>query len=465
MTRSAQCSSVASVALLVLACHAAPAAAQHFLPDAEIEAIIRARIDEGRAVGMVIGVLEADGSTRIVSFGEAGPDARPLGPRSVFEIGSISKVFTGSMLADMVARGEVSLTDPVVNHLPDGVSMPTRAGREITLLDLSTHHSALPRLPGNMAPSDPSNPYADYTFEQMYEFLSVHELRRDIGSEFEYSNLAVGLLGHALARAADTDYEGLVSQRIFDPLGMSMSAITLSGETQAWMVRGHDQQGNVTSLWDVPTMAGAGAIRSNMEDMLVFLAANTGPPESDLERSMRASHEVRETMAEGMAIGLNWITRSVGEDRIIWHNGGTGGFRTFLGFDPDLGVGAVVLTNSAHGADDIGFHLLNPDVPLAPAPVPPAERIEVEVSEAILERYVGVYELTPEFSVTVTLEGSSLFVEATGQPTFPIFAESDTEFFLKVVDAQITFTMDDAGAVSGMILHQGGASQPANKVR
>ena len=299
----------------------------------------------------------------------------------------------------------------------------------------------------------------------MYAFLSGHELRRDIGSEFEYSNLAVGLLGHALARAADTDYEGLVKDRIFDPLGMDMSTITLSGDTEAWMVRGHDAQGNVTSLWDIPTMAGAGAIRSNMDDMLVFLAANTGSPESDLERSMRASHEVRAAMVEGMEVGLNWITRSVGDDRIVWHNGGTGGFRTFMGFDPDRGVGAVVLINSGHGADDIGFHLINSAVPLRPAPAPPAERTEIAVPEAILETYVGAYELTPQFVIEVTLDDGALFVQATAQPTFPVFAESETFFFLKVVDAQVTFTKDDAGEVTGLILHQGGANQPAQKVR
>lgn len=466
MTRSASCSTLLCTAMFVLLIGLpASATAQHFPSDGEIESVIRTRIEEGRAVGMVIGVMEADGSTRIVSFGEAGPGAKPLGPQSVFEIGSISKVFTGTMLADMVARGEVSLTDAVESYLPDGVSVPTRGGREITLRDLSTHHSALPRLPGNMSPADASNPYADYTFDQMYEFLSEHELRRDIGAEFEYSNLAVGLLGHALARAAHTDYEGLVRQRIFGPLGMDMSAITLSSETEAWMVAGHDAQGSVTPLWDLPSMAGAGGIRSNMEDMLVFLAANIGAPESRLERSMRASHEVREPIAEGMEIGLNWITRNVGADRIVWHNGGTGGFRSFIGFDPESRVGAVVLTNSGHGADDIGFYLINSDLPLAPAPVQPAKRVEIVIDEAVLARYVGVYELAPQFSITVTRQAGSLFLQATGQPIFPAFAESETDFFLEVVDAQITFTKDDSGVVSGLILHQGGASQPARKVR
>jgi CubicO group peptidase (beta-lactamase class C family) len=413
---------------------------------------------------MVIGVLEADGSTRVVAFGEAGPGARALSAEAVFEIGSISKVFTGTMLADMAARGEVALEDPVENYLPTGVTMPTRNGGDITLLHLATHRSSLPRLPDNLTPQDVSNPYADYTFAQMYDFLSEHELRRDIGSEAEYSNLAVGLLGHALARSANTSYETLVQERVLAPLGMDMSTITLSGDTEAWMARGHDAQGNVTSLWDIPTLAGAGAIRSNMDDMLVFLDANVGAPESDLQRAMRDAQQVRNEFGPGMVIGLNWITRTVGTDRVVWHNGGTGGFRSFIGFDPDRGVGAVVLTNSGHGADDIGFHLINPEMPLAPVPVPPQERVEIEVGEEILETYVGEYQLAPTFSIFVTLEGGALFAQATGQGKNPIFPESESEFFLRVVDAQLTFTKNDSGVVTGLILHQNGANQQAQKV-
>jgi len=258
------------------------AATQEFPPDQEIISLLQSRVDEGRAVGIVLGLVAADGSTRIVVVGDAGPTARPLGEQSVFEIGSITKVFTATLLADMVARGEVSLSDPVSDYLPDEVTMPSRGGREITLLDLSTQHSGLPRLPDNLSPANMSNPYADYTVEQLYSFLSGHELRRDVGSEFEYSNLGVGLLGHVLARAGGGSYEEIVRERILEPLGMSMTGITLEGDMQDWMANGHDEEGNVVPLWDLPTLAGAGALRSDVGDMLTFLAANIGPPESRL---------------------------------------------------------------------------------------------------------------------------------------------------------------------------------------
>jgi CubicO group peptidase (beta-lactamase class C family) len=405
--------------------------------------------------------MEADGSTRVVSYGDAGPDARPLDENSVFEIGSITKAFTGILLADMVARGEVSLTAPVSEYLPSGVSVPSRGGRMITLLDLATHHSALPRMPTNFSPGDVRNPYADYTDEDLFAFLGGHTLRRDIGSEYEYSNLAVGLLGVALAHVAGESYEALVRTRILEPLGMTMTGFALSDAMRERVVRGHSEQGAEVPMWDFDALAPAGALRSNMTDMLTFIAANTGPPATELERAMRASHQVRDIISPEMRIGMNWHIRMLGADRIVWHNGGTAGFRTFAGFDPESGVGAVVLTNSGHGADDIGMHLINPDFPLAPAPV---VRTEVSVPESVLSTYVGEYELTPQFSIAVTLEDGALWVQATGQPAFPIFAASETRFFLRAVEAEVTFTKDAAGMVTGLILHQGGVDQVARKV-
>ena len=337
--------------------------AQHFPSDEDLTALIKSHVEEDRAVGIVLGVMEADGSTRIVSYGEAGPNSRALSGKSLFEIGSITKVFTGIILADMVARGEVSLSDPVSAYLPDEVTMLSRGGREIALIDLSTHHSGLPVMPEGLVPTDPANPYADYTVEKMYAFLSSYELRRDIGSEFEYSNLGMGLLGHVLARVAGGSYEDVVRERILEPLGMSMTGITLEGEMQDWMVEGHDEQGNVVPLWDVTALAGAGALRSNAEDMLTFVAANTGPPESRLEQSMRDSHEVRVTLNARLAGGLNWQVWTVGDEKMVAHGGATGGFKSSIGFDPDKGVAAVVLinSNSALSAHDIGANFINPE--------------------------------------------------------------------------------------------------------
>ena len=338
----------------------------HFPPDWVMHDMIRDRVNSARATGIVLGVLDANGKKRVLAYGDAGSHASPLDSLSVFEIGSITKAFTGILLADMAGRGEVEFDTPVADYLPDRVSVPGRDGRDITLADLATHRSALPRSPANLQPADVLDPYSDYSVDQMYSFLNEHELRRDIGSEYEYSNLGMGLLGHALALHAGKSYGELVGERILRPLGMSMTSIQLTPPMEEHLATGHNARGFPTKNWRIPTLAGAGALRSNVMDMLAFAEANLAEGEGGLSVAMRESHRPRAEAVPGMSVGLGWHIRHVGESRIVWHNGGTGGYRTFLGFDPDQGVAVVVLTNSGQGADDIGFHLLNPELPLAP---------------------------------------------------------------------------------------------------
>jgi len=269
------------------------------LETAEIREILVRRIDQERqAVGIVVGVIEPAGR-RVVACGNlASGDPRPLDGDTIFEIGSISKVFTSLLLADMVHGKEVALDDPAAKYLPENVKMPERSGKSITLHDLSTHTSGLPRLPGNLKLKDPRNPYADYSVDDLYWFLSSYELPRDPGVEFEYSNLGGGLLGHLLARHAGTDYENLIKTRITEPLGMTDTGITLSPSMRQRMATGHTAMLAPTANWDLPTLAGAGALRSSANDILTFLEAFLGYKESRLARAMQATLEVRRTAGQ-----------------------------------------------------------------------------------------------------------------------------------------------------------------------
>jgi CubicO group peptidase (beta-lactamase class C family) len=435
-------------------------------PDSEIRKILVERIDTfHQGVGIVVGVIEPQGR-RVVAYGTLNQgDSRPLNGDTIFEIGSVTKVFTSLVLADMVQRGEVALTDPVAKYLPAGVKVPERGGRVITLVDLSTHTSGLPRLPSNLQPKDPANPYADYTVEQLYQFLSSYQLTRDIGSKFEYSNLGGGLLGHALARRAGMDYEALVRSRITVPLGMSSTGITLTPGMKARFALGHNDKLVTVPIWDLPTLAGAGALRSSANDMLTFLGANLGYVKSPLAPAMAAMLSVRRpTGAPGLGqIGLAWLITKPSDDEIVWHNGGTGGYRSFIGYDAKTRVGIVVLSNTftASGVDDIGMHLLDSHVPLMPAP---KEHKEITVDPKLFDGYVGQYQLAPNFILTITREGDQLFAQATGQPKFQIFSETPRDFFYKVVDAQITFETDANGRATSLTLHQGGANVPAKRI-
>jgi serine-type D-Ala-D-Ala carboxypeptidase/endopeptidase len=450
----------------------APASAQSAFPDnAAITKLLKDRVDDGRATGLVVGVLEADGKTRVVVYGSGGSDAKPLSADSVFEIGSITKVFTGTLLADMAQKGEVKLDVPAQTYAPAGMILPKRGGpdgkmKEITLANLSEQNSGLPRLPSNLQPKDASNPYADYTSAQLHAFLGGYQLQRDIGARFEYSNLGVGVLGAILANKAGKSYEVLVAERIAKPLGMTMTGVTLSPAMNHALAKGHDESGAVTANWDLPALAGAGALRSNMADMLKFLDANIGPPKNALERAMREAQKVRAPAGPGMQIGLNWLhAKTASGVEYVWHNGGTGGYRSFIGFDPERGVGVVVLSNRTISADDIGVHLLDPKSPLTTKPVPPPQRAAITLAPGQMAKFVGTYALNsmPDFKIAVTLENGALFAQATQQPKFPVFAESWTKLFLRVVDAQLEFTDEKDGAFTGLILHQNGLSQPFTK--
>lgn len=431
-----------------------------FPDDASLLELLKSRVEDGRATGLVLGVMEADGSTRIVAYGDAGAGRPPLGPDTVFEIGSVTKTFTTTLLADMAQKGEVSLDAPAQDYAPPGMTLPTRNGKAITLAHLAEQNSGLPRLPTNMSFADMSNPYADYTTEQLNQFLSSYALPRDPGAEFEYSNLGMGVLGNILAHRAGQSYEDLVATRILRPLGMTSTAITLTPEMQARLTQGHSAEGAPARTWDLPTLAGAGALRSSMTDMLKYLAANLGEPQTDLERTMRRAQQPRFRTAPNTEIGLGWFTITTrAGDTIIFHDGGTGGYGAIIGFDPKRNIGLVLLANRTGVPEDIALHLMDPAIPLTPPPKPPAARTEVSVPVETLSAYAGVYALDalPSFKLTVTLENGQLHMQATGQGKYPIFPESPTKFFLKVVDAQVTFAADH------LILHQGGVDQKATK--
>jgi serine-type D-Ala-D-Ala carboxypeptidase/endopeptidase len=425
--------------------------------DAQIKAALSARAGKvGPEAAIVFGWVDASGA-RVVAEGK-GPGNKPLDGSSVFEIGSASKSFTCVALADMVKKGEVKLDDPVAKYLPKSVHMPSRGGKQITLADLATHTSGLPRMPGNVKPKDPYNPYADYAVQQMYAFLSSYELKRDIGAEFEYSNLGVGLLGHALALKAGSSYETLIVRRICTPLKMTDTRITLSADQKARLVPGHGPDGKPAKNWDIPTLAGAGALRSTANDMLKFIAANAGLTKSDLYAAMELSHEERhEAGSSVLSVGLGWHILHRTGGAIVWHNGQTGGYHSFVAFDKSAQQGVVVLANFANEIDSIGMEFI--------APKPAAgQHVAIQVDPKIYDAYAGTYRVAPGVEFTVKREKDQLLVQLTGQGFMPVFPESETEFFYKAVDAQLTFKRNAAGEVSGLVLHQGGLDQTAVKV-
>lgn len=327
------------------------------------------RLVAGHPGGAVIGIADND-HRRVASFGAADTAGTRPTARTLFEIGSVTKTFTGLLLAEAVERGAVQPDDPVDRYLPDTLIAPAHEGRSITLLQLATHRSGLPRIPANLQPiPDPTDPYAHYTVRALYAFLDGYRVVRPPDSAYAYSNLGTGLLGHVLARQADTSYAALIQQRIAEPLGLDDTGIALTADPQSRFAQGYNLAGAPTPPWQIPSLAGAGALRASTADMLTYLRAHwTAPDTTRLGRAMRrattplADVDLGNNAAfVGTRIAYGWHVTPRDGQSIVWHNGGTGGFSSFIGFNRATGQGVALLVSAggvAQQATAAGFALL-----------------------------------------------------------------------------------------------------------
>ncbi len=334
--------------------------------ESKIHAIIRAQVDQDRqSPGIVVGWIDKQGQV-VVGHGRIGPEneSRPNG-KTVFDIGGVTSVFTAALLSDMVRQGRLNLDDPVQQFMPDSVRLPSKNDIPITLYHLITHTSGLPSRPSNLQSADLSNPYVGYSVQHLYDFLAQYKLPWEPGEKSQVSYLGVRLLGHALERATGENYESLVRKRIIEPLGMNDTVVTMTPALGQRLAQGHDTDLNPIPNRDMNmvTLPGAGALRSTVDDMLKYVAANLGLLDTPLRSVLEETHQTRESFGpEGTQrqIGLGWIISSQYGCVIHSKSGGTGGYNAFVGFDKERGRGAVVLSNSWNPIDDIGFHLLEP---------------------------------------------------------------------------------------------------------
>lgn len=450
-----------------------PAVAQTAVPapmptDAEIRHMLVTRVETQRqATGIVIGIVDARGR-RIISYGTMGvDDKRPVGGDTVFDVGSITKVFTALLLSDMAQRGEVALDEPVTKLLGSkDLHFLGRGERVVTLLDLATHTSGLPLRPTNLVSTNPDDKYAGYTTELLHQFLASFEFERDPGSRYEYSNVGYGLLGEALSLRSGVGYRDLLRSRITQPLGMPDTRIDPTDATESRRATGHDYELKPAPRWDFGALESAGGLRSTTNDLLNLLEAILGYRSSSLQPAMRAMTATTRTggMQPATQIGLAWNVYRTGGGGIAWKNGSVGGFRTFVGYDAQNRIGVVALANAqtAVGVDDVGLHVLDRSMPVdLRAPI---IRQEITVAPAILDRYVGRYQFSPTDVVTITRDGERLFMQQPGQDRIPLFAYGEREFFLKIVDAQITFESSGDDPATAATWHQSDQAEKGHRI-
>ena len=423
---------------------------------------VRQRVDCGYCPGIVVGLMNTNGPTYF-SYGRMDLDGGPaVDEHTLFEIGSIGKVFTSTLLADMAQRGELELTNAIQSYLPEGVTAPTWLEQPITLTHLATHTSGLPAWWSNLNPTEGDNPFARYTTELMYEFLASYELTRAPGAAYEYSNYGMGLLGQLLGRLAGASYSTLVVTRIADELGLPDTRIDLSPNQQARLARGYSGVLPIPPL-EMGALEGAGAWRSTAKDMLTFLAANRGWLATRLQPAMIEAQRSRyPTGTPGLSIGLGWHLYTVGSGTFVWHNGATFGQRAFAGFRRNGPSLAVALANSDYDVTDIGFHLLDTSAPLT------SVRRPATVPELILRHYVGRYESDDGDTFTIGLRRAHLTLEYEYRPelfrTFTLHPSSANRFYLTFPEASATFVTNSVGRPTELVWTQSGTTYTCPKV-
>ena len=451
---------------------AAPAAPARSWSQQDIDVLVAPLIGDGWMMGLVVGVIDGE-RTEVFAYGQrSADDPRPPDADSIFEIGSVTKVFTGLLLADAVRRGELSLDMPVAALLPDEAVVAPRADElAITLLDLSTHTSGLPRLPPNMDPADWQDPYQDYTEARMYRALAAMSLTHKERTPYAYSNLGVGLLGHVLGLAAGKNYESLLQRRIAKPLHLGVTRIQLDDERHMRFVQGHDADLTAVPPWNLGALQGAGALRSSAHDMLafgrVFLERTTeddggGDPELlGLEQSAAMTLVPRRsTDSDGYMVGLGW---HIDMDEGVWlHTGQTGGYAASLSVIPERGQVVVLLTNTATGlvaglAQRVRDLIAGRPVQLMP--LPPVH----PVGDAELAAYPGLYRGFG-VSVEITRDARGLLAHFNEPLPLRIHPVEPDVFLYRTVAAQLSFERDESGQVAYVVLQQNGIDTRMVKV-
>jgi len=431
-------------------------------PDAEVREMLAERVDvlagKQDGIGIVVGMIGPQGR-RVVSHGHPSQgDPRPLDGDTVFEIGSVGKVFTALLLADAVRKGEVAFTDPVAGYLPAGVKIPQRNGRAVTLLDLVTHTSGLPFMPDAVPVyNDPAA--AKYGAAQLYQFLARYQLTRDPGADWDYSNLGYWLLGQALESRLGMGYESLLQARVFGSLKLKSTAVSLSPKLKAKLAVGHDALlqpaplGPSLSVYAAMPEAGVGTV-SSVNDLLTFLSVAMGYETSPMASSMALMLSERRPIGGGSEQAVGWVVLGKGDDQLVMHDGATWGYNSYVAWDPKRRVGVVVLSNQLANIGDIAQHLLRPGVPLERPTV--TRHTEIALDAAALDACAGYYEAEDEGTFTIVRERNFLTLQTPigwGLPKFRLRPESRTEFFVSELPIRVTFQMDSGGRVSGVLVY------------
>lgn len=444
---------------LTLAIAAACAMPVHAMTDAELDAIVAKRLHGDRTGACFAVAVIDDAVARSFTCADAGA-ARRIDAGSAFEIGSVSKTLTATLLADLIERGEARLDDPLVDYLPEGTAVPEFEGAPILLRHIVTHTSGLPPLPPGGLVSDMADPYAKLTPQALLAALSDVTLDRAPGTRFEYSNYASMLLSYAVARRAGGEFDVLLRERVFTPLAMDGAHLS---EPPAGVrtAAGHTPNAQATGAWHFdPALAGVGGVRATLDDMVHYVQAHLGQRPSALDAALARTRQPVDT-ASGQPMAMSWMLAPLEGRTVHAHEGGTGGFSSFVAFDTERKRGVVVLSDTAltsvGGLGSLGLHLLDDRIPLG------APRKAARAPADLLDALAGTWQLQGGPRMEVRRTGDALEVQVPGQPAFELGYDDAGDFYPMALDALLR-PQRGADGTHRFTWHQGGGVMAARRV-
>ena len=453
----------AIVFLLALATLSRNSLAEDAINQADVDSLVQPLIENNDVVALVIGIVR-NGNHQVFTYGSLVPNGteRPHS-KTIFEIGSITKTFTGLLLAQLVEEGTVQLDDPISKYLPAGTPTPRWGQDEIRLIDLATHTSGLPKMPTNLVSRDVSNLYADYSSDQLLAYLK-HEARGNAGRSLlsaftpakqpshNYSNVGIGLLGYLLSRAANIPYEQLLIEKVCDPLGLNDTRVELTEEQQARLAPGHSSRKTLAPNWDFDCLAPCAGLNSTCEDMLKYLSVFLDRQNGMVKSAELALQQHRPIDANN-SVGLCWKIENGSE--VAHHDGSTGGYHARVMLRQKSDVGVVILANSRNIVIEQlapRMLLLAVGAPIEPIPI----RKPAQVDPTSLSACVGDYRDNNSNTATVVQVEGGLIVRPNDAPEHDLYPETETEFFTKLSPSiSFSFIKNIDGSVDEMIYRDG----------
>ena len=428
------------------------------LDDAALGRQVDARLAGDRTGAcMAVAVVEQDTVARVYRCADPVQAAR-IGAETAFEIGSVSKTMTAALLADLIGQGKAALDDRLADYLPPGTRVPEFEGKPILLRHVVTHTSGLPALPSRLGATDMGDPYANLTEQALLDSLADVILQAAPGTAFEYSNFASMLLSYAVSRRAGSDLETLLKQRLFAPLGMR-NAYIAAPPAGVRAAIGHTPNGKPTPAWRfVTNLAGVGGVRATLDDMVAYVQGNLGLRDTAISPALEMAQR---KLGDPPPMAMNWMLLPVGDRVVHVHEGGTGGFSSFVAVDRVHRRGVVILSdttwNSIGSLGTLGLHLVDESFPLG------KPRKRTQAPQALLEALAGEYQLQGAMAMTLRHRDGKLFVQAAGQGEIEMGHDDAGDFFPLELDAVLTPHRKASGEY-GFTWSQMGAVLPASRV-